>query len=602
MRKFLILSLFTLIMLAACANDTDDQENEVEEPSVSGDTYEEVTGNEAEESAEEPGENDESDQETEEPVVHTETFEREGYEVEVEVTVHPIQIEDDLAVLDVDFERIDGGDGGLRLDDMLSHPSTQRTSNRASSRGDQFERLGYNMRLFDNINQEVYHTLFYQEERDDDGTTYMSTNGIKSEEIDVREFNSGEIVSYQAVFNAPEEDNVNVLIESFDIITEVAVLESEDVTDTAEDLLNDNVPDATDLSIEDISQQVYPLQTYDENIESNVGTLVEDEAASITLDSTVLFEADSVELRDGGDEEIANAATELERASGGELLIVGHTDNTETEEYSQALSEDRAEAIYEHLDDAMDLSLFESVTTEGRNFAEPVASNDTEESQALNRRVELYFDPPETTEENSDETVELPDNLGPVENYEDDNSVEVLFSNNHTFEVSVDSLKRHDGYIVGRFRVTNSDGSSSHIHNPVNSGSGHGARNLNVDDEAETSGGLLDNYDADSVTLIDGDRRVFPLDYWGLTVNDERSEGDEELVPLANRNVRVGSRLENGESLVVTVIYPEIAADTVTVDQAPTDNFDENIEDRLDYLVPWRLLNVPIEDAEDDEE
>ncbi|WP_462420928.1 OmpA family protein [Salinicoccus sp. Marseille-QA3877] len=624
MKRYSTLLFSLLFTLAACGGNDDSQGSADEESAdtdtgtvevTDGDNSEETSGSpeespekESEEADENLGEDSENqeddnemDEEDEEPVVYTENFEREGYETGVEITVHPIRTEDGLAVLDMDFKRTDDGEGGLRLEEMLSHPATERTSHRAVTRGDQFDRLGYNVRLFDNINKEVYHTLFYQENRDDDGTTYMATNALKGEEIDSTAFNDGETVSYQAVFNAPEEDLVNLLIESFDVITEIPVVESQGVRDMAEDLLNENVSDVAGLTVDDVPEQIYSLQTYDENIESNVGTLVEEDAASITLDSTVLFEADSVELRDGGDTAIADAAKELERAPGGELLIVGHTDNTETKEYSQTLSEDRAEAIYSHLDEAMDLSVFDGVVTEGRNFAEPVASNDTEESQALNRRVELYFEPPE---ESSEETVEveLPDNLGPVEDYEDNNHIEVLYSNNHTFEVSADSLQRYDDYIVGRFNVTKIDGSSTHIHNPVNSGFGHGARNLNVDDNAETSGGLLDNYDADGITLIDGDRRVFPIDYWALTVNDSRSEGDEELVPLANRNVRVGSRLEDGESVTVTVIYPDIAADTVTVDHAPTDNYDENIDERLDYLVPWRLLNVPIEDADYDNE
>lgn len=51
---------------------------------------------------------------------------------------------------------------------------------------------------------------------------------------------------------------------------------------------------------------------------------------------------------------------------------------------------------------------------------------------------------------------------------------------------------------------------------------------------------MLDNYDADGITLIHGDRRIFPIDYWALTVNSEREEGEEEIVPMVNRNVHLG--------------------------------------------------------------
>ncbi|GAK10730.1 hypothetical protein JCM19039_366 [Geomicrobium sp. JCM 19039] len=51
----------------------------------------------------------------------------------------------------------------------------------------------------------------------------------------------------------------------------------------------------------------------------------------------------------------------------------------------------------------------------------------------------------------TEEEFELPDNLGPVATYEDGEVIEVEYSNN-PMGVSIDSLKRLDGYIIGRVR------------------------------------------------------------------------------------------------------------------------------------------------------
>ena len=70
------------------------------------------------------------------------------------------------------------------------------------------------------------------------------------------------------------------------------------------------------------------------------------------------------------------------------LKIVGHTDNKGTESYNQALSEARAQSVVNHLafTHAIDKSRLQAI---GMGLKQPVASNDTEEGKAKNRRVEL---------------------------------------------------------------------------------------------------------------------------------------------------------------------------------------------------------------------
>ena len=70
------------------------------------------------------------------------------------------------------------------------------------------------------------------------------------------------------------------------------------------------------------------------------------------------------------------------------LLIVGHTDSAGSFEFNQDLSERRARTVVETLigQHAIERSRLFAV---GVSFASPVASNDTEDGKAKNRRVEL---------------------------------------------------------------------------------------------------------------------------------------------------------------------------------------------------------------------
>ncbi len=69
------------------------------------------------------------------------------------------------------------------------------------------------------------------------------------------------------------------------------------------------------------------------------------------------------------------------------IRIDGHTDSTGTEDFNQTLSENRAAAVRDYLEDAG----IESGRLETRGFgtSAPVDSNDTPEGKARNRRCQL---------------------------------------------------------------------------------------------------------------------------------------------------------------------------------------------------------------------
>jgi outer membrane protein OmpA-like peptidoglycan-associated protein len=69
------------------------------------------------------------------------------------------------------------------------------------------------------------------------------------------------------------------------------------------------------------------------------------------------------------------------------IEISGHTDNIGSQLYNEELSEKRAKAVVDYLV-AKDIEP-QRLTSKGYGFSQPIASNDTEEGRAMNRRTEF---------------------------------------------------------------------------------------------------------------------------------------------------------------------------------------------------------------------
>ncbi len=111
---------------------------------------------------------------------------------------------------------------------------------------------------------------------------------------------------------------------------------------------------------------------------------------SILLSSDVLFDFDSSELTSDSNEIIEQVASEIDQSNSDTVDIEGHTDDQGSDTVNLPLSEERADSVESALSELVnrDDITFE---TEGHGSSDPVADNDTEEGQELNRRVTVTF-------------------------------------------------------------------------------------------------------------------------------------------------------------------------------------------------------------------
>ena len=103
--------------------------------------------------------------------------------------------------------------------------------------------------------------------------------------------------------------------------------------------------------------------------------------------SGVNFEYNSSELTGAAKSQLAQAVAMLGQESQLHVNIVGHTDDRGPEKYNMKLSAERASAVMDFLIEGGIES--RRLSSEGKGESMPVASNDTEEGRAKNRRVEF---------------------------------------------------------------------------------------------------------------------------------------------------------------------------------------------------------------------
>ena len=113
-------------------------------------------------------------------------------------------------------------------------------------------------------------------------------------------------------------------------------------------------------------------------------------AVKVTFESGILFGFNSSTLSAEAKAALTEFAGVLKATPDADVAILGHTDNVGTEKANQSVSEKRAKAVADFLTaQAVPATQIKDVL--GMSYNQPVASNETEEGKAQNRRVEVYM-------------------------------------------------------------------------------------------------------------------------------------------------------------------------------------------------------------------
>ncbi|WP_435738848.1 OmpA family protein [Cellulosimicrobium sp. PMB13] len=463
------------------------------------------------------------------------------YGAESDVRVGPVAVHGDLAVLRVEVEAT-AGESTVMLGYELA--------NRTLSQDESFS----GVRLVDleaGVVREAAHTASGEPVGLLEGGWQLAAGMEPS-------------VGYVA-FDPPTTATTDVLVPSVGLVEDVPVVDAEDAGE-----LTVAPADLNGGQAEIVSPVAF-LESYSTQASGAVRTRQDDETVTMAVDSDVLFAVDSAELGAGADDALGVVADQVALAEGGELVVVGHTDDVGDEAANQELSERRAQAVADRLATLSDLGALD-VVVEGRGETEPVATQSSDEARALNRRVTVEFTPeapeptalPEEAQPGSAPvaegptvtglgaaTLDHPDGLGATQR----------------LDVELVEVRRVGGYLVGDLRVSNVGTEYASLTSVLGS---------TYDGRGDLTGNHLG---AGNVTLLDGSTRVYPADY----LVDPTLYTDVVRNPLAE--ALVGS-LDPGLGTAVTVVWPDTGHDVVVVDVPDAT--------ATDGSSPVRFVEVPV--------
>ncbi len=108
---------------------------------------------------------------------------------------------------------------------------------------------------------------------------------------------------------------------------------------------------------------------------------------NIKSTTNVYFDTGKAVLSPRAKADLCTAASQAEGMDNALMLVVGYTNSTGSDEINQMLSEKRAGSVINFLQQVCHWKPYRMLTPTGMAQSDPLASNDTEEGKALNRRV-----------------------------------------------------------------------------------------------------------------------------------------------------------------------------------------------------------------------
>ena len=113
------------------------------------------------------------------------------------------------------------------------------------------------------------------------------------------------------------------------------------------------------------------------------------EGILVKFDSGILFAFGKAELTATAKQNIDNLAASLNKYPNTNIMVIGHTDAVGGDAVNNKLSMERAASVRTYA--AAKGVDFSRLKTAGKGKNEPIASNDTEDDRAKNRRVEIVI-------------------------------------------------------------------------------------------------------------------------------------------------------------------------------------------------------------------
>lgn len=119
------------------------------------------------------------------------------------------------------------------------------------------------------------------------------------------------------------------------------------------------------------------------------GRMGEIDQYNVKSTTNVNFDTGKAVLSAQAKNDLCATATAAQEMSNALLLVVGYTDSTGSDDFNQELSEKRAGRVVNYLQQACGWKPYRMLTPTGMSEADPMASNDTVEGKAQNRRVSV---------------------------------------------------------------------------------------------------------------------------------------------------------------------------------------------------------------------
>ena len=359
-------------------------------------------------------------------------------------------------------------------------------------------------------------------------------------------------------FFAPvDADTVDVLIPKVGLVSDVAVVEG-----------GSGTPGLASLGVGDGPVTYDPpvgLESLVRAYQGDASATKQGDEQTVVMASDVLFASDSADLSEEAGARVDEVAAQIAQvASGGEVRVVGHTDDVASAEYNMDLSVRRATSVADRMAPVLGSSF--TVVKEGKGKTEPAVVGTDAQARAANRRVEIEFTAQKavTLPKSS---ADVPDATGPVGNGHD--PVTYTLPGGYAYKVEVPSVVRRDGYLVGTFVVSSVSGvapdedflSDNSVYSPSCSGQSE----------------YRPMHGANCVTLMGPQGQVFPIRYQ-RPGNDAAILADTYLPYFLSDMLKEPN---NGDSFTYTVVWSDTGQDSVTVDSSNR----------------FRIIDIPVEEG-----